>query len=155
MAKVDFDAEQFLEFLMLLKEDVVIRRHCDEFRKTPFDSLKCGMYALHRNEEYLLEKRRPCFPIYDHEKNSFAGLAGCHEVGFSVSKTVPLVYVFRAFIDEGAASELCMFRISSPSPLFSFVTVVFYLSAMRAGYVTINTILGNICQMLFVTFDPS
>ncbi len=70
-------------------------------------------------------------------------------------RTLLKVYIFRAFIDEGAVEEFCELSSASPSALFSSFAMIFYSPSIDAFDIAINAVFGDIVQLLFSSLQTS
>lgn len=140
IAEVDFDPEKCLKFLVMLEQDVVVRREGAHFRIPLLDPEKCFVNFRNRDREYQLEKGYSQFPIDNDKENAMTAFSGNNEVCFRIAASCSFVYVLRSLTDEYSVIKLLQF---CASPLFSsslLLSMSFNISPVRAPDVAIDAL---------------
>ena len=131
MAEIYLDAEQFLQFLVVLKKDIVVCGHCPHLRKAGFDLQKRQVNIAN---SYCGDAFQECisgFSVHDHKQYPLARLSGDNEIALGITTTLSFVDGLGSFVDECPVLELAFLPTLAP-PFATFPPMSLNPSAPRA-----------------------
>ena len=142
MTEVYPDPEHPLQFPVVPKQDVVVRRHTAPFGVSLFDPQACGRYRRKGQTAYRLKKGNAHLPIHNHEEPSFPRCPRYDEVAFRIADPHPFVDICGSLINEGAVDEGLGSRMFPPSSSSFQPPMRFYPPSVRAFEIAVNAVFG-------------
>ena len=103
MTEIDAHSELTLKRLMVLEEQVIVRRDCAQFRIAFADTSKRAMHIRDGDRDYLLNECSAQFAICDGEEYARAIATGHNEVRFGIADTHAIIDVLWPCIDQSAS----------------------------------------------------